>query len=215
MKKLICFAVIITIVGSCSKSSTSPPSTIDSIAIGTQVWMLKNLDVSTYRNGEPISKVTDPNLWVGLNTGAWCWYNNDSAGYATTYGKLYNWYAVNDSRGLAPTGWHIPSEVEWNTLTTFLGGDAVAGGAMKETGITHWITPNTGATNSSGFTGLPGGGRDDRGEFSVIENDGYWWSSTEVDATYARSRYLGFYGSLIGGTSTTKRIGFSVRCLRD
>jgi len=229
MNKLICFAAIITIVGSCSKSSmppppkhgscpkssTPPPPTIESVTIGTQVWMLKNLDVSTYRNGDLIPKVTDQKFWVGLSTGAWCWYNNDSATYATTYGKLYNWYAVNDPRGLAPTGWHLPSDVEWTTLSTFLGGDAVAGGAMKETGISHWVTPNTGATNGSGFTGLPGGGRDNRGGFGFIENDGYWWSSTEFDATDAWSRYLGFYGGLLGRYSATKQIGFSVRCLRD
>ena len=215
MNKLICFAAIITIVGSCSKSSPVPPPPIESVTIGTQVWMLKNLDVSTYRNGDLIPMVTDPNLWVGLNTGAWCWYNNDSATYATTYGKLYNWYAVNDSRGLAPTGWHIPSDDEWTTLSTFLGGDAVAGGAMKETGTIHWITPNTGATDSSGFTGLPGGVRDDRGEFNAIENDAYWWSSTELSSTDAWSRYLGYYGGLIGRTNTKKLIGFSVRCLRD
>jgi uncharacterized protein (TIGR02145 family) len=177
--------------------------------------MLKNLDVSTYRNGDLIPEVTDPNLWVGLKTGAWCWYNNDSATYASTYGKLYNWYAANDSRGLAPTGWHIPSDDEWTTLSTFLGGDAVAGGAMKEAGTMHWITPNTGATNSSGLTCLPGGARDDRGEFSFIENDGYWWSSTEIDVTEAWSRYLGFYGGLLGRTNTEKLLGFSVRCLKD
>jgi uncharacterized protein (TIGR02145 family) len=229
MKKLICFAAIITIIGSCSKYSTCPPNkdgscsecptppppAIEYVTIGSQVWMLKNLDVSTYRNGDLMPEVTDPNLWVGLTTGAWCWYNNDSATYASTYGKLYNWYAVNDSRGLAPTGWHIPSDVEWTTLSTYLGGDAVAGGAMKETGTIHWVAPNTGATNTSGFTGLPGGGRDDRGEFVFIENDGYWWSSTELNLTEAWSRYLGFYGGLIGRTNTTKQLGFSVRCLRD
>jgi uncharacterized protein (TIGR02145 family) len=228
MKKLICFAAITIIFGSCTKSSTfplpkdgscddcpEPPSTIEFVTIGTQDWMLKNLDVRTYRNGEPIPKVTDPNLWVGLSTGAWCWYNNDSATYGATYGKLYNWYAVNDSRGLAPAGWHIPSDVEWSTLSDFLGCDAIAGGAMKEIGTVHWITPNTGATNSSGFTGLPGGARDNRGEFSFIENDGYWWSSTTLNSTEAWSRYLGFYGGITGGTNTEKRIGLSVRCLRD
>ncbi len=236
MKKLICFAILIAIIGSCSKSSSKRPTSeppppseplppsgpkspqgpaIESIAIGTQVWMLKNLDVSSYRNGDFIPEVTDSNLWVGLSTGAWCWYRNDSATYAATYGKLYNWYAVNDPRGLAPAGWHIPRDVEWTILSDFLGGDAVAGGAMKEAGAIHWITPNTGATNSSGFTGLPGGARDDRGGFSFIENDGYWWSSTELNATDAWSRYLGFYGGLLGSTNTTKRIGFSVRCLRD
>jgi uncharacterized protein (TIGR02145 family) len=212
MKKLICFAAIINIVGSCSKSSISP---IESVSIGNQVWMLKNLNVNTYRNGELIPEVTDVTLWVGLTTGAWCWYNNDSATYAATYGKLYNWYAVNDSRGLAPAGWHVPSDLEWGTLSDFLGGESIAGGTMKEAGTTHWISPNTGATNSSGFTGLPGGGRDNRGEFGFITNDGYWWSSTESDVTDAWSVYLGFYGGLIGKYASTKLIGYSVRCIRD
>src|ERR1035437_4904310 len=135
----------------------TPPVSIPSVTICTQSWMLKNLDVSTYRNGDLIPEVTDGSAWSALTAGAWCWYNNDSATNASTYGKLYNWYAVNDPRGLAPTGWHVPSDAEWTTLSTCLGGNAVAGGAMKETGTTHWTSPNTGATNSSGFTGLPGG----------------------------------------------------------
>ena len=229
MNKLICFAAIITIVGSCSKHSTCPPHkdgsgsecstppppAIETVTIGEQVWMLKNLDVSIYRNGNPIPQVTDQNSWAGLTTGAWCWYNNDSATYDAVYGKLYNWYAVNDPRGLAPADWHVPNDVEWATLSAFLGGDAVAGGAMKEVGTTHWITPNAGATNSSGFTGLPGGARDDHGGFAFIENDAYWWSSVALFQAEAWSRYLGFYDSLIGGTNAPKQIGFSVRCLRN
>jgi uncharacterized protein (TIGR02145 family) len=234
MNKLIVYAAISVMVGSCVRSTLAPPppppspppqsppqSPIESLTIDKQVWMLKNLDVSAYRNGDPLPEVTDPNLWVGLNTGAWCWYNNDSSTYAAIYGKLYNWYAVNDTRGLAPAGWHVPSDLEWTTLSNFLGGDAVAGGAMKEAGMsnkgstTHWIAPNTGATNSSGFTGLPGGVRDDRGEFNFIQNDGYWWSTTEINEPEAWSRYLGFYGALLGRTNTTKQIGFSVRCLKD
>src|ERR1035437_1728963 len=154
--------------------------TLASIPSGTctQVWMLKNLDVSTYRNGDWIPEVTDPGAWSALTTGAWCWYNNDPT-MGVIYGKLYNWYAVNDPRGLAPTGWHVPSDAEWWTLSTCLGGAAVAGGAMKETGTTHWTSPNTGATNSSGFTGLPEGLRTDGGPFYDVGSYGGWWSSTE------------------------------------
>ena len=182
--------------------------------------MLKNLDVSTYRNGDLIPKVTDPTAWSALTTGAWCWYNNDSATNASTYGKLYNWYAVNDPRGLAPTGWHVPIDAEWTTLITCLGGDAVAGSAMKETGTTHWTSPNTGATNSSGFTGLPGGGRNFNSTFSNVGNSGIWWSSTGINTTYAWYSFLYYFnGSIIrtnyNMTNYNKQDGFSVRCLRD
>ena len=118
--------------------------------------MAKNLSVARYRNGDKIPQVKTLQLGLGLQLGAWCWYNNDPAN-DSSYGRLYNYYAVADSRGLAPTGWHIPSDSEWTTLSTFLGGDAVAGGKMKEAGTAHWLDPNTGATNSSGFTALPGG----------------------------------------------------------
>ena len=158
----------------------SVPFVIPSVTICNQVWMQKNLDVSTYRNGDVIPQVTDANQWAGLTTGAWCWYDNDSATYASTYGKLYNWYAVNDARGLAPTGWHVPSKTEWLTLSICLGGDAVAGFKMKEAGAVHWINANTNNNNSSGFTGLPGGARYGGGAFSNLGYLGLFWSSTEA-----------------------------------
>ena len=155
--------------------------------------MDKNLDVDRYRNGDPIPKVTDPTAWVALTTGAYCYYNNDSATYAATYGKLYNWYAVNDPRGLAPAGWHIPSDAEWATIETCLGGASVAGGEMKETGTIHWQSPNTGATNSSGFTGLPGGYRNYDVVFSdvgylrlLVEFYGVQWSRSLGPPTEVR-----------------------------
>jgi len=119
--------------------------------------MCKNLDVDHYRNGDPIPEVQDSAQWVNLKTGAWCYYNNsDSLG--KIYGKFYNWYAVNDPRRLAPIGYHVPSDAEWTVLSTFLGGNKGSGGKMKETDTTHWSSPNKGATNSSGFTALPGVG---------------------------------------------------------
>lgn len=189
---------------------------IPSVTICSQAWMTKNLDVITYRNGDPIPKVTDNAAWGALTTGAYCYYNNDSVTYAATYGKLYNWYAVNDPRGLAPTGWHVPSDAEWATLSTCLGGAAIAGGPMKEIGTTHWTTPNTGATNSSGFTGLPGGYRISSGSFSNIANYGYWWSSVEYDPSLARSVYLNYLNVIIELTGAhIKQWGFTVRCLKD
>ena len=192
--------------------STSPSGTV---TICTQVWAVKNLDVDRYRNGDPIPQVTDPTAWAALTTGAYCYYNNDSATYASTYGKLYNWYAVNDPRGLAPAGWHVPGDAEWSTLSTCLGGDAAAGGALKETGTTHWATPNTGATNSSGFTGLPGGSRSSDGPFNIVTTNGNWWTATEANATNAWDRYLNNNFGVLFGNFNDKRFGFSVRCLRD
>ena len=158
--------------------SASSADALPTIQIGTQQWMSKNLDVAFYKNGDPIPLVTDPTAWVGLTTGAWCYYNNDST-QGTTYGKLYNWYAVNDARGLAPAGWHIPSDAEWDVLSTTLGGAAVSGGKMKEAGTTHWTSPNTGGNNNSGWAGLPSGKRDGySASFSNSGLFGYWWSST-------------------------------------
>ena len=184
------------------------------IVIGTQQWMEKNLDVLTYRNGDVIPQVTDPTAWAALTTGAWCYYNNDVANGAI-YGKLYNWYAVNDARGLAPQGWHVPSDAEWTTLSTTLGGDAVAGGKMKVAGTTRWTTPNTGATNESGFAGLPGGSRSANGTFGGVGGSGYWWSSTEFDTPGAWGRFLSCGSGSVYRGNDFKRLGFSVRCLRD
>ena len=186
------------------------------IVIGTQQWMRENLDVLTYRNGVVIPQVTDPTAWAALTTGAWCYYNNDPLNGAI-YGKLYNWYAVKDitNGGLAPTGWHIPTDAEWTTLGTLLGGDAVAGGKMKTTGTTRWAAPNTAATNESGFAGLPGGLRNYDGAFYNVGNFGYWWSSTESLTTSAWLRYLDYNNGFIYRNFDNKKIGFSVRCLRD
>ena len=233
MKKLqlkiwIILAISFTFLNSCSKSDS--PATVNppvvpnagTVAIGSQTWMLKNLDVDHYRNGDVIPQVTDPTAWSNLTTGAWCYYNNDPAN-GTVYGKLYNWYAVNDPRGLAPTGWHVPTDAEWSTLINCLDPTAnggantpnVAGGAMKENGTTHWYDPNAGATNSSGFTGLPGGYRYYGGAFGSIGTNGYWWSSSEYSATYAWYRNLDYNDSSAYRYINGKTIGFSVRCLRD
>ena len=183
------------------------------VTIGNQQWMRENLDVLTYRNGDIIPQVTDQTAWAALTSGAWCYYNNDVANGAI-YGKLYNWYAVNDPRGLAPTGWHVPSDAEWTTLSTTLGGAAVAGGKMKTTGTTSWTTPNTGATNESGFAGLPGG-RGGSGTFSNVGYGGYWWGSTEFSAASAWGRVLFYSSGDVGRSASAKKLGFSVRCLRD
>jgi uncharacterized protein (TIGR02145 family) len=200
---------------SLSETTSYPNGTATPVlTICCQSWMTKNLNVDTYRNGDPIPQVTDPTAWAALTTGAWCYYNN-SAVNGSIYGKLYNWYAVNDPRGLAPEGWHVPTDFEWTTLSTCLGGDVVAGGVMKETGTTHWTTPNTGATNISGFTGLPGGFRYITGSFSYIGISCPWWSSTESSTTIAFYRYLVNSSGGIASSSDNKQFGYYVRCLRD
>ena len=174
--------------------------------------MVRNLDVTTYRNGDVIPQVTS-SAWATLTTGAWCWYNNE-ADSGAIYGKLYNWYAVNDPRGLAPQGWHIPTDAEWTTLGDFLGGNSVAGGKMKTTGTTRWISPNT-ATNVSGFSGLGGGQRVSFGSFSEVRDYGYWWSAKEASSMAAWYRRLNHYYVDLYSNSTSKNIGNSVRCIRD
>ena len=191
------------------QATTSP----DVVTIGTQIWQSKNLDVVTYRNGDIIPQVADRNAWGQLTTGAWCWYANNSAN-GTTYGRLYNWYAVNDPRGLAPAGYHIPTEAEWTTLTNFLGGASIAGGKMKST--TNWQNPNTGATNSSGFMGLPGGYRATPNEdFNQLGVVGKFWSSTGFDPSLASSLNLGNNSGEIYWILDSKGLGASVRCIKD
>ena len=197
-----------------SLKASSDAAFLPTIVIGTQHWMRENLDVVTYRNGDVIPQVTDASKWALLTSGAWCYYNNDVANGAI-YGKLYNWYAVNDTRGLAPKGWHVPTDAEWTILTDKLGGTVVAGGKMKSVGTTRWTTPNTSATNESGFTGLPGGYRNNNGTFSNVGNYGFWWSSSQDVNTNAVYRNLSYDYDSASKSNNDLKLGFSVRCLRD
>ena len=206
---------------SSSSTTTTTTTALPGVLIGTQRWALTNLDVTTYRDGTPIPQVTDPTAWAGLTTGAWCYYNNDPANGAV-YGKLYNWYAVNNTinGGLAPVGQHIPIDTEFTTLTTFLGGEGVAGGKMKSTGNFQagtglWYDPNIGATNESGFTGLPGCFRYLSGGFSNSNYDGLWWSSSQSSTTNAWFLDLYYYDDNANRNAYNKRGGFSVRCIID
>jgi uncharacterized protein (TIGR02145 family) len=184
------------------------------IKIGDQWWMAENLKVTHYRNGDPIPNVTDAGVWSGLDTGACCNYNNEE-GNVPVYGRLYNWYTVNDGRNIAPEGWHVPSDGEWQIMADYLGGDAVAGGKMKETGTTHWVSPNTGATNESGFTALPGGFRNMSGAFYVMTYSAYFWSSTEYTSGRAWYRSLIYDLAGLSRDYSSRTSGFSVRCVRD
>ncbi|MCB9034580.1 MAG: PKD domain-containing protein [Chitinophagales bacterium] len=182
------------------------------IQIGTQTWMAENLKTTHYNDGTIIPNITDNTAWNNLTTGGWCYYNNDVSNN-TIYGKLYNWYSVNTGK-LAPTGWHVPTDAEWTTLINYLGGESIAGGKMKSTS-SLWNSPNTGATNSSGFSGLPTGGRNGT-VFIYIGEETWIWSSTE----YAIPPYA-YLHALRNVLVTSKRghdykfFGFSVRCIKD
>ncbi|MFC2086501.1 FISUMP domain-containing protein, partial [Bacteroidota bacterium] len=185
------------------------------VKIGNQWWMQENLNVSTYLNGDPIPNVTDNAEWENLTTGGHCYYNNDSVSYSSTYGALYNWYTVNDSRKLCPIGWNVPSDAEWTILTDTLGGLSVAGSKMKEIGTTLWSFHNTDATNESGFTALPAGHRSNDGTFNSLSIDAFFWSSTENDSSFAWTHYLSTNYSGVNRHYYIKDIGFSVRCLKN
>ncbi len=184
------------------------------IKIGNQWWMAENLKVTHYRNGEAIPNITDGGTWASINTGAYSNYLND-INTGAIYGRLYNWFAVGDSRNIAPTGWHVASDAEWQTLVDYLGGDADAGGKLKEIGTVHWSSPNSGATNESGFTALPGGSRHyGVGSFFGIGLYAYFWSATvQSDGAW----YLSLYYNLlsVGHGSMYKQYGCSVRCVKD
>ena len=182
------------------------------VTIGTQVWMAENLKTTKYNDGTTIPNVINNTAWGNLKTPAYCWYSNDAISYKNAYGALYNWYTVNTGK-LCPTGWHVPSEAEWTTLTTYLGGESVAGGKMKT--VTDWSSPNTGASNSSGFSALPGGYRLSKGTFTTNGDYGGWWSSTEPSTTYAWARVLGSIHSDVYRFYNDKEYGSSVRCLKD
>jgi uncharacterized protein (TIGR02145 family) len=192
------------------------------VTIGTQVWMTQNLDVTTYRNGDVIPEVTSSVVWNSLNAfndpyGAWCYYNNDPANGAI-YGKLYNWHTVNDPRGIGPVGWHVPTNTEIGTLITFLGGDSVTGGKMKSTGTSLWDSPNTSATNTSGFSGFPGGQRAGLGDFLNLRQFGFFWTSTDGGGggNVGWEYYLALNSAAIVRTNSNgKQFGKSVRLIKD
>jgi uncharacterized protein (TIGR02145 family) len=189
------------------------------VQIGTQCWTQSNLKVSKYRNGDNIPTGLSNTAWQNTTAGAYAIYDNDPVNDGF-YGKLYNHFTVTDTRGLCPTGWHVPTDGEWTTLETFLGGSSVAGGALKSTSTQPtpggWWSPNTGATNSSGFTALPGGLRYGHAEgFNTgIGSSGWWWTSSQL-GSLAVYRLKGYWYTNIHQNTTSFAAGLSVRCLRD
>jgi uncharacterized protein (TIGR02145 family) len=183
------------------------------VKIGSQVWMSENLKTTKYNDGTMIPFVVIDKDWILLTTGAYCFYD-ELISNKNIYGCLYNWHAVNTGE-LCPTGWHVPSDADWTTLTTFLGGVDVAGGKMKETGFIHWDYHNFEATNESGFTALPGGLRTYAGNFNFINIYGAWWSFTELSKDFASYLKLESHHSIFLRGSNPKISGLSVRCLKD
>jgi len=228
MKKILPFAAIILLFPACQKDELSTPNlgthdgsivtdidgnAYDVITIGAQIWMKENLKVTHYNNGDPILNVTDHIQWINQTSGAYCNYKNSNI-IASIYGRLYNWYAVNDARKIAPEGWHVATNDEWMELEFYFGGVFTAG-PLKETGTMHWASPNIGATNSSGFTALPGGARFDLNGFNENGITGSWWNTGETFAHFAWFRTVSNDESMMRPAFTTKTTGLSVRCIKD
>jgi uncharacterized protein (TIGR02145 family) len=198
----------------------TPVSDIDgniyyTLQIGTQIWFRSNLSTTKFNNGDQIPNITDNTVWSTLTTPAYASYENNLS-YSSTYGLLYNWYTTIDSRNVCPTGWHVPSESDWSTLISFLGGESVAGGKMKVTGTSQWKAPNSSATNSSAFSGIPGGFRDQSGIFYLISEICPWWSSTLAVTDYPWAYDLRYNRASVAVSSTyNKKRGFAIRCLKD
>lgn len=188
----------------------------ETIVIGTQTWMTENLKTTKYNDGTPIPNIVDDATWASLTTGAYGDFGNVPSN-SIIYGKLYNWYVVASSnpKNVCPVGWHVPSDIEWTTLTNWLGGESVAGGKLKESGTAHWVNTSISVTNESGFSALPGGYRDYSGPSFDIGDWGYWWSSTEYTTGQAWNRimYSGYLSVL--RSDNNRNIGYSVRCLKD
>lgn len=187
----------------------------NTIIIGSQIWMVENLQTTKFNDGTPIRNIKEANEWINTDTSAYCWYNNDSNTYKKTYGAIYNWSAIHSNK-LCPIGWHVPSDSEWTILINYLGGDSLAGGAMKESGTSHWSSPNTGASNSSYFYAMPSGSRNGNlGTFVGLKDNCFWWSSTQSDATDSWCRIIYYSSKHIYRENLKKSYGLSVRCVKD
>ena len=211
--------LIIILIQSCKKEVDNIIKDTDgniynnAVTIGTQVWMAENLRTTKYSNGDTIG--TTALDIANESTPKYQWPYDGDENNVAAYGRLYTWYAVADSRNICPAGWHVPTDDDWTTLTTFLGGEDVAGGKLKETGTSHWLAPSTGVTNESNFTALPGGYRNFDGTFGYLPSRGFWWSSTEHSTSLGYSRTMSSIFYFVGRDGTNKQFGFSVRCLKD
>ncbi|MBN2355064.1 fibrobacter succinogenes major paralogous domain-containing protein [candidate division KSB1 bacterium] len=210
--KILAAAFLLLLMAPISSSQSS-----EKVKIGNQVWMTQNLDAGSFRNGDVIPEAKTKEEWIKAGeegTPAWCYYENDPAN-GEKYGKLYNWHAVNDSRQLAPEGWHVPGHDEWQSLIDYYGGQEVAGAHMKEKGMAHWNSPNTGATNDHGFSALPGGHRDSKANFFNMGHYATFWSSTNCNNITAWKRHLSRGDAKVYIDCFNMIAGFSVRCVKD
>lgn len=185
------------------------------VVIGTQIWMKENLKTTHYNNGDKIPKIESDTAWLNTKIGAYCYYNNDS-NYYNIYGNLYNGYSVLDERNLCPEGWHIPTDAEWTILIEYLGGSSLAYTHLTEVGNTHWMnSAKSNPDNSTGFTGLPAGGRGGQATFNFLGQAGYFWSSTLSNSIYLKIRYLSGYSADVANNGYQFYLGHSVRCIKD
>jgi uncharacterized protein (TIGR02145 family) len=188
-------------------------NTYITVTIGTQLWMAENLKTIKYKNGTAIPEATDQFMWGSLTSPGYCWFSYNEH-YKELYGALYNWYTINTGN-LCPTGWHVPSDDDWTTLITYLGGPYVAGGKLKATGTMNWSSPNTGATNETGFTALPSGFINSDGYLTLTNGIGHWWSSTESSDLNGGCYFMTSASSNIPRKQIAKKEGIGVRCIKD
>jgi len=236
VSSLVLMGIVLILSISCKKTEdntipkptptpTPTPTTVTDIdgnvyttvTIGTQVWLKQNLKVNHFRNGDSIPNIVNATTWNNNTTVAACCDFANLPDNSMVYGKLYNFNAVTDNRKIAPLGWHVSTDAEWSTLKSYLGGDDIAGGKLKETGTLHWSSPNTGATNSSGFTALPGGYREMDGAFdnSSMQRVGIYWSSTVYNANNAWYLTINYDAPLVGRDNGSKKRAYSIRCVKD
>jgi uncharacterized protein (TIGR02145 family) len=223
---VLAIALALILIQGCKKTDTLPAekslttvTDIDgnvykTVIIGAQVWMAENLKTTKYGNGDQI--VTTTSDISGESSPKYQWAFGDDVNNADTYGRLYTWFAATDVRSVCPTGWHVPTDIEWETLKLYLGGDSIAGGKLKETGTTHWQTPNSGATNEVKFNVLPAGYRNYTGSFVSLQLSSYIWSSSQNPTPeWSWGQRIGYNDGILLRGGYYKQSGASVRCIQN
>ena len=226
---LLLIGLVLIITNSCMKDDANKDDSLTfgtltdidgniykTITIGNQTWMAENLKTTKYSDGTLIGTTSPASLDIfDENFPKYQWVYNGTESNVSTYGRMYTWYALTSSCNICPSDWHIPTDSEWESLIDYLGGYEVAGSKLKETGLTHWQSPNEEVTNETGFTALPGGYRFYYGGFFDLGKYGIWWTSTEASTIFARMHYMEASSGIVGWNIADKKIGYSVRCIRD
>ncbi len=216
-RSFILIALGFIIVAGCQKPNDDddPGDFYESVTIGNNTWMVKNLAVVTYRNGDPITHMKEDKQWLSAKEGGWCIYDNDTS-HLNDLGLIYNWHAIKDPRGIAPEGWHVATNAEWQALIITLGGVDSAGAKLKEMGFEHWAPPNTGATNSTGFSAYAGGYRSEvDGSFKDIGGQGFWWLNSSASQGFAYTMSLVTITEKAYTGENPPNFGAYVRCVKD